>query len=131
MGKILKMKVHNNRQLKELQKEFNTIFPYLKIEFFKNPHKEGIGSDEREILNSNLKVGDARDKSTIGLMPILGNMSVGAFEKTFEEMFGLFVQVYRKSHGKWLQTWVTDVWTLEEQNNRGKVLGDIDNLMIN
>ncbi len=43
-------------------------------------------------------------------------MSIGDFEQLFKEKFDLNVQVYRISHSKWLQTWVTDVWTLEEQN---------------
>jgi hypothetical protein len=50
-------------------------------------------------------------------------MKVGAFEQLFHESFGLNVQVFRKSYGKWLQTWATDVWSLKEQNQRGQILG--------
>ena len=123
------MKINNSKQLNELQKEFNQVFPYLKIEFFSKPHEEGNGSNEADILDSKLTVGEVRNNDTDGFIPVDGEIPVGIFENLFKDNFGLYVQVYRKSHGKWLQTWVTDLWTLEEQNNRGKVLGDKDNLL--
>lgn len=61
---------------------------------------------------------------TIGKITMNGEISVGVFEKMLEDRFGLFIQVYRKSYGTWLQTWATDMWTLDEQNNRGKILGE-------
>ncbi len=123
------MKIYNTKRLKDLQKEFNNRFPYLKIEFFKTPHEEGVRSKEEDRLDPNLSIGAVREKPNIGFMSMDGEMQVGFFEKTFAHSFGLNVQVYRKSHGKWLQTWVSDVWTLEEQNNRGKILGDIDDAL--
>lgn len=121
------MKINNSKQLKDLQNEFNQVFPYLKIEFFCKPHEEGNGSDEADILNSELTVGEVRNNETDGFMPMNGALPVGVFENLLKDNFGLYAQVYRRSHGKWLQTWVTDIWTLEEQNNRGKILGDKDN----
>lgn len=123
------MKIYNSKPLKDLQEEFNKRFPYLKIEFFKTPHEEGLRSQEEDRLDPNLSIGAVREKSNVGFMSMDGKMQVGFFEKTFEDSFGLNVQVYRKSHGKWLQTWVSDVWTLEEQNNRGRILGDIDDAL--
>jgi len=123
------MKINNSKPLKDVQKEFNQAFPFLKIEFFKTPHQEGISSDETDILNPELTLGEVNSKIKNGEIPLEGKMKVGTFEKLWETEFGLFIQVYRKSHGKWLQTWVTDIWTLDEQNNRGKIMGDIDNLL--
>jgi|GEM_PF-256234 len=116
------MKIYNSKQLKTLQKEFSDRFPFLKIEFFKNPHPYGVNSGEVEKLDAELTVGDVRKMENVGKLTMDGDLPVGVFEKILEERFGLFVQVYRNSYGKWLQTWVTDIWTLEEQNNRGKVL---------
>jgi hypothetical protein len=121
------MKIYNSSHLKDLQKEFNQVFTYLKIEFFKTPYQEGEGSNEVDILNLELTVGEVNPTVKDGKIPLKGTMHVGEFEKLFDKHFGLSVQVYRKSHGKWLQTWVTDIWTLDEQNNRGKIMGDIDN----
>ena len=118
------MKIYNSKQLKTLQKEFNQRFPFLKIEFFANPHEYGASSKETDRLNTELTVGEVRKMESVGKVTMDGNLPVGIFEKILEDRFGLYVQVYRKSYGKWLQTWVTDIWTLEEQNNRGKILGE-------
>ena len=123
------MEIYNAKQLKDLQTEFNQAFPYLKIEFFSKPHDEGNGSNEIDILDAELAIGEVRDNDVSGFVPLNGKIPVGMFEELLKKNFGLYVQVYRKSHGKWLQTWVTDIWTLDEQNNRGKVLGDKDNLL--
>lgn len=123
------MKIQDNRQLKDLQADFKKEFPYLKIEFFREGHRHGMDSNENEKLDVNLRVGDIRTNKTSGEMPLDGNMTTSIFEASFAENFGLNVQVYRKERGKWLQTWVTDIWTLEEQNNRSKVMGDMDNLL--
>jgi hypothetical protein len=39
-------------------------------------------------------------------------------ENAFEEMYGLSVQVFRKSGNTWLQTTTSDSWTLNEQNQK-------------
>ena len=41
-------------------------------------------------------------------------------EKIFKDQFGLAVQVFRKSGNLWLETTMTDNWTLQQQNNHGK-----------
>jgi hypothetical protein len=47
-------------------------------------------------------------------------MTVIELEKTFEEMLGLSVLVYRKSGKLWLETTMTDNWTLAQQNENGR-----------
>jgi hypothetical protein len=47
-------------------------------------------------------------------------MKVSELEELFEEVFGLSVQVFRKSGESWLQTTTTDSWTLNQQNLKGK-----------
>ena len=121
------MKITDSKKLKDLQDEFKSIFPYLKIEFFSSPHSLGMGSNEADILSTNLTVGEVRKNKKIGSIQLEGSMPVGVSEQLLQERFGLNVQVYRISHGKWLQTWVTDLWTLDEQNNRGKIMIDLNN----
>lgn len=123
------MKIHNQRFLKDLKGDFNKTFPYLKLEFFKYPHEVGTASEENEKLDPRLQVGTVRKNSATGEVQLDGKMRVADFEKKMRTEFGLNVQVYRKEHGKWLQSSVTDVWSLEDQNNRSKVMGDIDDLL--
>ena len=122
--KNLLVEISDKKTLKELQQEFNQQFPFLQLEFFAKPHKDGKASFEKDILKNDLLVEQVRDVHKNGHITIDGNMKVGAFEQMIHQLFGLNVQVFRKSYGKWLQTWATDVWSLNEQNRRGQILGN-------
>ena len=45
--------------IKTIQAEFNTKFPYLKIEFYAQEHGKGEGSSNRDKLADSLTIGDA------------------------------------------------------------------------
>ena len=49
-------------------------------------------------------------------------MSVKDLEQNFRDVYGLSVQILRKSGKVWLGTTVTDNWTLKEQNEQGQIL---------
>jgi hypothetical protein len=44
-----------------------------------------------------------------------GHFKTSTFEQTLKEKFGINVQVFRKAGELWLQTTITDHWTLAEQ----------------
>lgn len=67
-------------------------------------------------------LGECRTIHKKGQITITPNMTVNDLEQCFSDIFGLGVQVFRKSGKVWLETTVTDGWTLEEQNNQGKEL---------
>ena len=50
--------------------------------------------------------------------------SYALYYATFGEVYGLGVQVFRKSGNVWLETTVTDSWTLKEQNDQGESLSE-------
>jgi hypothetical protein len=47
-------------------------------------------------------------------------MSVKQLEKNFSEKCLLNVQVQRRSGNVWLETTITDNWSLEHQNDHGR-----------
>jgi hypothetical protein len=49
-------------------------------------------------------------------------MRVSELEQLLGNRYGLGVQVFRKAGNSWVETILTDSWTLEEQNNEGQVL---------
>ncbi len=118
------MKISNERKIKDLQKEFSQQFPFLQIRFFKEPIDFGQMLKKNEELNPELSLGKIRMKKNVGIMPMSGDQKVGNFEQQFSKSYGLNVQVYRKSYSQWLQTWATDVWTLSEQNERSRIMGN-------
>jgi hypothetical protein len=49
-------------------------------------------------------------------------MKVIELEAMFTNYYALKTQVFRKSGKIWLETTVTDAWTLEEQNSQGETI---------
>ena len=118
------MEISNNRQLKDLSKDFEKQFPYLKTAFYKAPYRKGRSCNESYLLDPELTVGSVRQQSNFGYFTLDEDMSVGTFEQLIWDLYGLHVQVFRKSYGKWLQTWATDNWSLRDQNQRSQIMGE-------
>ena len=114
------MIISDHKTLMELQNEFRGKFPYLKIEFYRHHHEQGEGSDEKTLIDNSKTIGEVRKIHKEGDLSINGHLKVANLEKAFHDIYGLNVQVFRKSGGTWLQTTATDEWTLSEQNNRAE-----------
>lgn len=115
------MKAHVERQfVRVVENEFNSMYPFLKIEFAKNgepkpkpPGYQGpddviLHSRARDLLLNDLKVGDA--------------MTVSELELALQQVFGYPVQVVRKSGNFWIGTRMTGNLTLKQQNDHGREL---------
>ena len=48
------------------------------------------------------------------------NLTVAEMEMGFKKQFGVNMQVYRKSGNVWIETTLTDKWTLKKQNQEGE-----------
>ena len=117
--KLMIMYITDTKTLREVKMEFQDKFPFLKIEFYRGTHAEGQGSLEKDHLDETMTIGQARKIHKDGEMGIHGNLKVSSLEQTFQEDYGLNVQVFRRSGELWLQTTSTDEWTLSEQNEKG------------
>ena len=118
----MKITINDNRKIFAIQEEFNSAFPYLKLEFFAKPHTVGGGSAKKLIRHSSKTLGECRTVHNKGHITITPQMTVAELEQRFSDADGLGVQVFRKSGKVWLETTVTDSWTLEQQNNEGESL---------
>lgn len=116
------LKIAPNRLISDIQKEFNNAFPFLKLEFFNNKSFSRSDFSAKQLIPATRKVGDSHTVITDGNIEIKEEMKVIELEKFFKEKFGLAVQVFRKSGTVWLETTMTDNWTLLQQNNHGKEL---------
>lgn len=121
----MKINISDNRKIFSIQEEFNTLFPYLKIEFFSKPHKPGAASAIKLIKPNSSTLGECRILNNKGKITITPNMTVNDLEQHFQKIYGLSIQVFRKSGKVWLETTLTDSWTLEEQNKQGESLSKI------
>lgn len=118
----MKITINDQRTIFAIQEEFNTTFPYLKLEFFSKPHTKGGGTAKKFIKHNSNTLGECRTVHNSGDITITPSMSVAELEQRFADVYGLGVHVFRKSGTSWLETTVTDNWTLEEQNNQGEDL---------
>jgi len=109
-----------NRLISEIQKEFNALFPFLKIEFFNNRSFSRSDFSARQIIPSNREIGDSQSAIKESDIEIVKETKVSELEKIFKDKFSLAVQVFRKSGNLWLETTMTDDWTLQQQNNHGR-----------
>ena len=56
----MKIIINDNRPISTIQEEFNTIFPYLKLEFFSTPHKPGESSAKKFVKHPSKLLGECR-----------------------------------------------------------------------
>ena len=112
------MRIVPTKLISEVQSEFNGAFPFLKLEFFQYNAKDGSNS----VRSSGKRIGDYQSVVTDGQLDVYPEMKVSDLEKTLKDKFRLNVQVFRRSGTLWLQTTMTDNWTLKKQNEHGMEL---------
>lgn len=115
----MKLRIAPNRLVSDVQKDFNNAFPFLKIEFFQNRMKQAAFTLQ-EMLPHNKRVAEGQIAVTDGDIEISSSMTVKDLEKMFKDQFSLAIQVFRRSGNLWLETTMTDGWTLGLQNQHGR-----------
>ncbi len=111
--------LRSERTIKEVKEEFNKAYPFLTIEFFKNPNPDESRQQSEEFDPSTelIDVSGVLKEGEINIEP---TDTVKEVEYKFLHHFGLPVQIFRKQNGSWLKTTVTDDLTLQEQNIWGR-----------
>ncbi|MBL0309272.1 MAG: hypothetical protein IPP77_06225 [Bacteroidetes bacterium] len=111
--------IKDSRTILDIQKEFNLEFPFLKLEFFNTPHSVAAPSAKSTIYSSERTLGTCRKVHNEGALYISPENTVAQVESELWEKFGLSTQIFRKSGRLWIETSLTDSWTLERQNREG------------
>ncbi len=114
--------ISDSRKIYTIQEDFNKLFPNLKINFFVKPHKYDGPLSKKIISNISKTLGECRIIHSKGSITITPNMIVTDLDQNFNDVYGLSVQVFRRSGDTWLETTVTNSWTLEKQNSQGELL---------
>jgi hypothetical protein len=118
----MEISITNEKKIADIQFEFNKLFPYLKLEFFSRLHKSGGRSNLKFVLNGSKTIRECRTIIGVNEMIINKSMAVNELEQGLGTKFGIGVQVFRQSGKVWLETTITDGWTLEVQNSQGEDL---------
>ena len=118
----MQIRIHPTRTIKEVQSDFSNYFPYLKLEFFSQSAFSLPAIQQHIALPSNKKIGRAQTNLSDGYLNVVPEMKVKELEQKLKEEFSLSAQVFRRSGNVWLQTTMTDNWTLQQQNEHAKEL---------
>ena len=99
-----------------MQQEFSQAFPFLKIEFFiqESVVKRPISTDQFLSLKREAGKNNKAGNNSIVLTPCLTTKEL---VKKCEELFGVSVRVYRRFSNLWLETSITENFTLQQQND--------------
>jgi hypothetical protein len=106
--------------VKDIKKQFSSLFPYLKLECFTEPHVAGQGSPYRKMVPQSTQLGEIDGILREGELALKPDTTVKELELAFQQGFGLPVQVFRKQKEVWIETTRTDNLTLAEQNQMGR-----------
>jgi len=118
MTQILHLSPH--KHIYELQQEFAALYPYLRLDLFHHQYSDTARRPVKIIARSSLLA--AAGLKEEGVMEISDGMTIAELESTMKEKFNLLVQVIRQSGSIWLETTMTDDWTLKQQNEHGREL---------
>ncbi|HEX4851927.1 MAG TPA: hypothetical protein VFV08_14025, partial [Puia sp.] len=76
----------------------------------------------QKLTNPNLTLGELVQDLLPGAIQLDEKQKVGDLEAELKRRFGLNAQVLRRSGNSWIETSLTDDWTLEKQNKEGEML---------
>ena len=116
----MQLNITPDRFISEIQKDFTDNFPFLKLEFFNNKSFARNDFSASQIISRSRKLGETQTGIKEDIIEIEERMKVSELEKLFKDKFKLAVQVFRKSGNLWLETTMTDNWSLLQQNNHGR-----------
>ena len=120
----MELQITDKITISELQKQFSWEFPYLKIEFFDTPHSATNRLSKSHLYPASRILGGCRKIHKDGIISFTPNDTVEKLEQIFWEEFGLSVQIFRKSGNLWIETSLSNSWTLKLQNEEGRALSD-------
>ncbi len=121
----MQIKIEAGKTFGKVQEEFTQTFPYLKIDLVST----GIVSKEICLTKENghsQENGHNKVADNSSFIILSDNTTVKEIVYQFKELFNLSVKVQRKSDGHWVETMLTENWTLTKQNMEGKSLADFD-----
>jgi hypothetical protein len=114
------IEIKNDLNILDVQTQFQRYFPHLNVQFFEVPHSEHQPLDKQLMYPESTSLRKCRKLRNEGVFEINNDMTVAELEQGLWDQFGLSVQVFRQSGRVWIQTSLTDDWSLSQQEGEGK-----------
>lgn len=112
--------ISENKQIQDIQHDFTACYPFLRLDFYR--WQSNPAGRKHLSRATSLKAAGLKHDGTLSLSD---EMTVAELENKFLDTFGLDVQVSRKSGTFWLETTMTDGWTLQKQNDHGREISQV------
>ena len=88
--KAVELSVSGNKKIDTLRKEFNKVFPYLRLGLYYSYMRN---EKSKTPLDGNKTLASVRRADSGGDISISGNKKIKTLEKEFDSVFGLYAQV--------------------------------------
>ena len=118
----MKLQIDTGTKIRDVQKKFTEVYPFLKVEFYKEPYSEMKVSVIKDRISPDKIISEQCKFFKAECIDINKHHTVADLEKEFYEKFGIAMQVSRKSGNIWIETSKTDDRTLKSQNQLGKTM---------
>ena len=112
-GSALSLDLLNALTVGAVQQRFSRIWPFLKLEFYKQIELNGIRITKRLEADHPLR---GSGPSAIG-----ADTTVAQLKAVLSGLTGYAVRVFRKAGSLWIETSLTDDWSLHRQNEEGQL----------
>ena len=113
----IKIVINNHRKVTAVKHVFSTFFPGLKLQFFLKPHTSNGPHSERMAEEGSTTLADCRVAGKKGAITISPEMTVWELESCFRDVYGLKIEVFRKSADGWIRAQSPDLLSLREQTS--------------
>lgn len=118
----MKIEIGYNRKIGDVQKEFNDLFPFLRIEFLQKGFSDNKNNDSgtAKFIKPFFSFGELNRQLTPGSIEFTGSITVYELEDALYNKTGLPARILRKSDNIWIETTMTGNWSLVRQNEHGR-----------
>ena len=118
----MKLQIGTDSRFKDVQEKFTEVYPFLKVEFYKEKYAEMEVSAIKDRISPDKIISEQGKSFKADFVDINNHRTVAELEKEFYEKFGISMQVSRKSGNIWIETSKTDDRTLKVQNQMGETM---------
>ncbi len=119
----MEITINDQRKIFAIQKEFSDFFPFLKLEFYSKSNTEGGIPSKKPMKHISKTIAECRTIHNSGHIKIQSKMTVAELEQSFRDVYGLSLEVLRKSSDGWVKISENSDYTLDQQNEEGQKSG--------
>jgi len=113
------IKIDNGSLVGDIQRQFTARYPFLKIQFHKK-HSGYKHATKEEHASPGELFRNLCSTNKNGTVDINNKRSIADVENDFKKEYGVDAEILRQSGTLWIETSLTDDWSLEKQNKEGE-----------